>query len=199
MPDSRDELARLASTLNDMLARLEAAFEHERRFVADASHELRTPLAMLRTELEVALRHPRSRAALEAALRSAGEETERLSRLADDLLLIARADQGRLPIRSEPIDSADVVAAVAGRFASAAGGHGRTIQIEAGDSPVIDADRVRLEQALGNLVSNALTYGAGTVDLRIDRRNGAVEFHVIDEGPGFDEAFIPRAFDRCWI
>jgi len=196
VPDSRDELARLASTLNDMLARLEAAFEHERRFVADASHELRTPLAMLRTELEVALRHPRSRAGLEAALRSAGEETERLSRLADDLLLIARADQGRLPIRSEPIDSADVVAAVAGRFASAAGGHGRTIQIEAGDSPVIDADRVRLEQALGNLVSNALTYGAGTVDLRIDRRNGAVEFHVIDEGPGFDEAFIPRAFDR---
>ena len=82
-----------------MLERLEAAFEHERRFVADASHELRTPLALLRTELELALRHPRTRAELEDALRSAAEETERLTALAEDLLLIARADQGALPIQ----------------------------------------------------------------------------------------------------
>ena len=90
-------------TLNDMLARLQAAVEHERRFVADASHELRTPLALLRTELDLALRRPRSREELEDALRSAADETQRLSRLADDLLLIARADQGPLPIRREVV------------------------------------------------------------------------------------------------
>ena len=101
VPRSRDEISRLAETLNDMLARLEASFEHERRFVADASHELRTPLALLRTELELALRRPRSREELENALRSAAEETERLTRLAEDLLLIARADQGSLPVRPE--------------------------------------------------------------------------------------------------
>ena len=91
---SRDEISRLAETLNEMLARLEAAFAHERRFVADASHELRTPLALLKTELEVALRRPRSHDELEQALRSASEETDRLTRLAEDLLLIARSDAG---------------------------------------------------------------------------------------------------------
>ena len=92
---ARDEISALAETLNEMLARLEAAFEHERRFVADASHELRTPLALLQAELELALRRPRSHEELEAAARSAADETDRLARLAEDLLLIARADQGR--------------------------------------------------------------------------------------------------------
>ena len=101
VPRSRDEVSRLALTLNDMLERLEASFQHERRFLSDASHELRTPLALLRAELELALRRPRSAEELELALRSAAEETERLSRLAEDLLLIARADQGALPIRRE--------------------------------------------------------------------------------------------------
>ena len=97
IPDTRDEISALAVTLNEMLERLEGALEHERRFVADASHELRTPLALLRAELELALRRPRSHDELEAAVRSAAEETERLSRLAEDLLLIARADQGPFP------------------------------------------------------------------------------------------------------
>ena len=105
MPVAKDEVQRLAETLNDMLARLETAFEHERRFVADASHELRTPLALLKTELELALRHPRSRAELEDALSSAAEETDRLSALASDLLLIARSDQGGLPVNPEPLSS----------------------------------------------------------------------------------------------
>ena len=85
VPASKDEISRLAETLNAMLERLQAAVEHERRFVADASHELRTPLALLKTELELALRRPRTREALEDALRSASQETERLTRLAEDL------------------------------------------------------------------------------------------------------------------
>ena len=116
VPPSRDEISRLATTLNDMLARLHAAVEHERRFVADASHELRTPLSLLQTELELALRRPRSHEELEQALRSAAEETQRLTRLANDLLLIARADQGPLPIRREAVPAGALLEGVAQRF-----------------------------------------------------------------------------------
>src|SRR5581483_11276148 len=107
VPQSHDEVSRLAETLNDMLGRLEAALEHERRFLADASHELRTPLA---------LRRPRSPAELEQALRSAADETERLSRLAEDLLLIARSDEGSLPVRRERLSVQELLVHVAERF-----------------------------------------------------------------------------------
>lgn len=196
MPAARDELSRLASTLNDMLARLEAAFEHERRFVDDASHELRTPLTMLRTELELALRQKRSRAELERALQSAAEETEWLSRLADDLLLIARSDRGRLPVRREQLDAREILDAVAERFSVSPSAHGRRIVVASGEPIPVVADRIRLEQALGNLVSNALRYGAGSVDLHAAVGDGTVELHVTDEGRGFPLEFIPRAFDR---
>jgi signal transduction histidine kinase len=195
VPRAKDEVSRLATTLNDMLARLQAAFEHERRFVADASHELRTPLALLRTELELALRRPRSQAELEQALRSAAEETERLSRLAEDLLLIARADQGALPIRRERVPAAEVLAPVAARFATRAQQLGRSVRVEESDA-ILDADPERVEQALGNLVDNALTHGAGVVVLFARERDEVVELHVADDGPGFPDDFVPRAFDR---
>jgi signal transduction histidine kinase len=196
VPPAKDELSSLAVTLNEMLARLEAAFEHERRFVADASHELRTPLALLRTELEVALRRPRSHEELEAALRSAAEETERLVRLSEDLLLIARADEGALPIRREQIATADLLERVRGRFAARASTLGREVRVDPPDGVVVDADPVRIEQALGNLVDNALQHGAGAVTLSARRENGYVELHVVDEGGGFPEGFADRAFDR---
>ena len=195
VPRSRDEVSRLALTLNDMLGRLEAAFQHERRFLSDASHELRTPLALLRAELELALRRPRSVDELELALRSAAEETERLSRLAEDLLLIARADQGALPIRREHVPATDVLTTVAERFAVRARSHAQTLRVEDGDV-VLDADPLRVEQALGNLVDNALAYGGGTVTLEARLRDGVVELHVTDDGPGFPEGFVDRAFDR---
>jgi heavy metal sensor kinase len=196
VPAARDEVSRLAETLNDMLARLEAAFEHERRFVADASHELRTPLALLRAELEIALRRPRSPAELEQALRSAAEETERLSRLAEDLLLIARSDQGLLPVRRERLSAEELLAVVADRFAGRAERLGRSVAVEPGDDALLEADPVRLEQAIGNLVDNALLHGAGAVRLSVVRRPERVELHVTDEGAGFAPDFAARAFDR---
>jgi two-component system OmpR family sensor kinase len=196
VPRPRDELSRLAETLNEMLTRLEAALEHERRFVADASHELRTPLALLRAELEIALRRPRSGAELERALRSASEDTERLSRLAEDLLLIARGDQGELPIRSEPTSVVALLDTVASRFATRASADGRPVAVDEGEDGFVDVDPMRLEQALGNLVDNALRYGAGEVRLFARRTNRHIELHVTDAGPGFPPSFLPRAFDR---
>jgi two-component system OmpR family sensor kinase len=196
VPPSGDEISRLATTLNDMLERLQAAVEHERRFVSDASHELRTPLALLQTELELALRRPRPRDELEQALRSAAEETQRLTRLANDLLLIARADQGPLPIRREAMAAGDLLDGVAQRFENRAASLGRELEVEPSEL-VLDADPIRLEQALANLVENALTYGRGAVQLRAVEQTGtAVELHVTDEGEGFPEEFRARAFDR---
>src|SRR5579871_5146850 len=139
VPPARDEVSRLAETLNEMLDRLETAFEHERRFVADASHELRTPLALLRTELELALRHPRSRLELEDALRSAAEETDRLTALAADLLLLARSEQGALPVNPEWLSAHELLGSVAARFAARADEYGRRIHIEHGDDVLLEA------------------------------------------------------------
>jgi two-component system, OmpR family, sensor kinase len=195
VPSSRDEISRLAITLNEMLARLEAAFEHERQFVANASHELRTPLAMLRTELELALRRPRTHDELQDAVRSAAQETNRLSQLAEDLLLIARADQGALPLRTEPVGVGELLSTVTERFARRAREQGQEIEARP-TSALVAADPARVEQALANLVDNALTHGAGPIDLFAVERDDVVELHVADAGAGFPAGFVDRAFDR---
>jgi two-component system OmpR family sensor kinase len=195
VPRSRDEISRLADTLNEMLDRLHASLAHERRFVADASHELRTPLALLRTELDLALRRPRTAAELTAALRSAAEETERLTRLAEDLLLIARGDRSSLPLRRERIEANEILDVAADRFARRAESLGATIEVDR-NGVVVDGDPERLAQAVGNLVDNALAYGGRRIRLFAHAGGGVVELHVADDGPGFPESFIERAFDR---
>jgi two-component system, OmpR family, sensor kinase len=189
LPRADDEISRLGETLNEMLRRLEAGLARERRFVADASHELRTPLALLRTELELALRRRRSPEALRAALESAAEEVERLTRLAEDLLVLARADEGRLPLRRESIEVRQLLESVARRFP-------QKIEVGAPDGDTVVGDRLRLEQALGNLVDNALRHGAGTVRVDAERRDGVLELRVSDEGPGFPPELLPTAFER---
>jgi signal transduction histidine kinase len=195
-PETNDEIGRLGQTLNEMLARLEVAFKRERAFVSDASHELRTPLAILRTELELALRGDHTRPELEDALRSAAEEAERLSNLAEDLLVIARSDQGRLPVRPERLEAGPVLERVAGRFRTRARAEGRPLALDPSPGIELEADPARIEQALANLVDNALHHGKGTVALSARAVNGCVELHVSDEGPGFPPDFLPRAYER---
>jgi two-component system OmpR family sensor kinase len=196
VPESRDEISRLGETLNEMLGRLESALERERSFVADAGHELRTPLALLKTELELALRRPRTEAELAQAVSSAAEEAERLSQLAEDLLLLARSDRSQLPLDREPLRVADLLGTVAARFEGRAQEASRTIEVEDPGAVEVSADRLRVEQALGNLVANALGHGDGTVRLAAEVRNGRVELHVRDVGAGFPPDFLPNAFDR---
>jgi heavy metal sensor kinase len=191
VPPADDEVSRLGETLNAMLARLEDGLERERRFVADASHELRTPLALLKTELALALKPGRSDTELRAAIESAAEATDRLSRIADDLLLLARAERGGLRLKTEQVDVMDVLGEVAGRFRT-----DRKISVAPGEPLVVSADRLRLEQALTNLVDNALRHGSGSVTISAIRENGAAELHIVDEGPGFDAEFLPQAFER---
>jgi signal transduction histidine kinase len=191
-----DELERLGTTLNEMLARLDDALERERGFVADAGHELRTPLALLRAELDFALHDASTEAELRDALRVASEETDRLALLAGDLLLIAGSERGKLPLRREVVVVRDLLDSVRNRFAWRAAEAGRELSVEVAADLSVEGDRLRLEQALGNLVENALRYGAGTVLIAARTADGAVELHVQDEGPGLPADFVPLAFHR---
>lgn len=190
-----DEIRRLGETLNAMLERVERAVTHERAFVSDASHELRTPLTILKTELELALRHEHTADELRASIASAGEETDRLVGLAEDLLVMARADASGLPLRRMPLDARALLEEVAARHSARADALGRPITVDA-DGARFDGDHERLEQALSNLVENALRHGGGPVRLRAETRDGALELHVVDEGHGMPEAFVGQAFER---
>lgn len=196
VPAARDELQRLAETLNEMLERQEAAFARERAFVSDASHELRTPLAILRAELELALRRGRTVEELEAALRSAAEESDRLGQLAEDLLVVAQSDQGRLRLGVEQVPAAELLERVRDRFAHRVEAAGRAIAVTAEPDLALRGDAVRVEQALGNLVENAIRHGQGEIALGAERHGGELELRVADAGPGFPEDFIASAFER---
>ena len=169
----------------------------EWQLVSDASHELRTPLTALRTEVELALLGNRDASELRAALRSAADEIRRVCRLADDMLILARADHGRLPLRPQPLEPRVLLQAAAVRARAAALTRGRRIVVRdmaPGSWLLGDPDRVA--QALDNLVSNALKYGSGTITLTVRDDGELLGLHVTDQGSGFAEDIAARAFQR---
>jgi two-component system OmpR family sensor kinase len=196
VPRSHDEIERLGQTLNEMLERIEEVLRREQDFVADAGHELRTPLALLRTELELALRHGGTADELREAIRGAAQEVDRLAQLADALLLIARTDRGHLPLKLEDVDVSGLLGEVAERFGWRADEAERPIVVRSADGLRVQADRLRVGQALGSLVDNGLRHGAGEVELSASAADGWVELHVRDEGAGFPPGFAARAFER---
>jgi signal transduction histidine kinase len=196
VPPGEDEISRLARTLNGMLDRLQQSFQAERRFLDTASHELRTPLATLRTELDLALARPRSLGETRAALVSASEETDRLARLAEDLLVLSRANQGRLPLHRTTASLRDLVtAATAQRWRSRATAVGVRLVVDAEDLPV-RVDPMRLRQALDNLLDNGLRHSpsGGVLAVHAYVADDKAWIVVTDDGPGFPEgARPPRA------
>ena len=197
VPPTNDELSELGDSLNRMLDRLEAAVARERRFVDDASHELRTPLANLRTELELALRRSREPDELLAAVRSAAEESERLTGLAEDLLVLARLHNGRLPVRREPTEVGALMGQVAESFAGRAAAQEVALETDVDGDATAEVDPTRIRQALGNLVDNALrhTPTGGWVRMQLRRTPDSLSLAVVDSGEGFPEALLADAFD----
>jgi signal transduction histidine kinase len=191
---AHDEIRALGQTLNEMLDRVEDVVGRGRAFVAGASHELRTPLTILQLELDDAVSSGRSPEELHAAVDSAREEVRRLTSLTEDLLVLAQTDQARLPIHYEQFDTYGAMRVLAERY----GGHliGRTVTVEPGDGLLIEADVARLDQALSNMVNNALRFSDGPVTMRARRAGAQIELHVYDEGPGFPSEFLPEAFER---
>ncbi|SPT63709.1 HAMP domain-containing sensor histidine kinase [Actinomadura madurae] len=191
VPDGDDEIARLARTLNDMLARLQAAAARERAFVDDASHELRTPIAVIRGELELAgAAGPGEE--VRQSLRAALGETDRLARLAEDLLLLARARAGSPIVRTEPVDLLDLAAEEARRLG---GLHGLAIEAS-GDPVVVEADPERLRQVLANLAGNSAAAGARNVRVEVRTGGDGTTVEVADDGPGFPDGMATAAFTR---
>jgi signal transduction histidine kinase len=187
-PATGDEIARLARTMNAMLDRLSEAAARQRRFVADAAHELRTPLARIRTQLEVDGAHPAT-ADPRATSASVLAETERLQRLVDDLLLLARSDDGAAGLRGAgPVDLDDVVAEQA---------HGRPLVDCSGVVPVqVTGDRTQLSRAVANVLDNAVRHARTRVTVTLAEVDGAAVLAVADDGPGIPAAARDAVFER---
>jgi len=197
-----DELDHLAETLNEMLARLEAAFAEIRRFSADAAHELRTPLTALRGGLEVALRAERTAPQYRAALASSLDDVERLVRLAEDLLLLTRSSAGA-EAKAAPVDLEPLVLDVLDTALRLAAGGAVTVRLadafpRAGDAQLtVTGEAMALRRALLNLVENALKYtpAGGTVELALAREGAEGVIRVRDTGVGIAAADLERIFD----
>jgi len=202
VPATGDEIASLAVTMNSLLDRLQRALARQRGFVADAGHELRTPLTALKGELELAARPGRSRQALAAAVSAAADDTDRLIRLAEDLLLLARAEEGAAFLHPQRIDVSDVLSAAVGGLAAQAEAREVTLCLDADRPLPAVADPDRLRQALDNLIHNAIRHSPGGSAVEVTGHAGprgsslSAVIEVCDHGPGFPPEFLPHAFER---
>jgi two-component system OmpR family sensor kinase len=204
-PGAEDEVGRLVATFNQMIGRLDASFDAMRRFTADASHELRTPLAHMRAAIDVALSRPRAAAEHEATLRAVGLDVDRLRAIVGDLLLLARADAGRIALERQPVRLDLLAGEVVESFQAAAGERAVALTMEAAPAVTVVGDERWLRQLLANLIGNALkfsaapaTAGAALVAVSVAVRADGAEVTVSDSGPGFPDAALPHLFDRFY-
>jgi heavy metal sensor kinase len=198
-PRSQDEIAYLALTLNAMLDRLEQGVEEKHRLIADASHELRTPLAAMRAELEVSLLDDDLTPAAQEVLESALEEVDRMSHTVDNLLTLARVDEGRLELLTTRVDLRAACEAAADPLRPLAATKGLRFEVE-GESCEVEADPYRLQQALRNFIENAVKYTPPEGEVRITSwcRGEEAGVTVADTGPGIPPEARARIFDRFY-
>jgi two-component system, OmpR family, heavy metal sensor histidine kinase CusS len=194
------EVASLAITFNEMLGRLQNSFERLSRFSADIAHELRTPVNNLRGETEVALGRARTSDEYREILTSSLEEFERLSRLIDSLLFLARAEHPETRIAREHLDLRRELETVANFYEGSASEKGVGLAVDVPATLVIDADRTLFQRAIGNLIANALAHtpSGGTITVRAVADGPHCEIHVVDTGRGVAAEDLPHVFDRFY-
>lgn len=201
VPRTDDEVARLALAVNRMFARLEQSFVALHRFIADASHEVKTPLMVLRAGVERALTNPRNPPENLEALDNALAEIHRMTEMVENLLTLARADEGRAPLSVEPCDLRDLVNEAAETAGMLAEAEGIQVSTTIPSQPVtLSVDRDRIRQLLLNLVTNAVKYtpSGGSIGLELEDRGAEVELQVRDTGIGIAAGDLPSIFDRFW-
>jgi len=197
----KDELGELANTFDGMVARLQAAFERQRQFVADASHELRTPLTIVNLETSRALASRRSADDYQHALSIIRSENDFMTTLVNDLLTLARMDAGQTAIEKATVDLSDVAVETVERLTPLSSRNG--VRLETGDLPEVHilGDRQYLVQMLSNLVENGIKYTSGNdkhVCIETGGENGTAWIRVSDSGPGIPPEHIPHLFDRFY-
>jgi heavy metal sensor kinase len=200
VPKDEDEIARLARAFNELLDRLESAHGTQQRFLADASHELRTPLTVLRGEIEVALRRERPADEYREVLESSREEIERLARLTENLLSLARSDAGEGLVTREAVDLAALCVRVREAMSGMAEQKRMKLTVEASEAVFVNGDAGALERVCLNLVENAIRYSpAGeNVTLQVVNENGEAVLSVSDTGPGIGAEHLPHLFERLY-
>ncbi|NBU08997.1 MAG: sensor histidine kinase [Proteobacteria bacterium] len=198
VPQTGDELERLSLALNQMITRLDRAFQHNRRFLADASHELRTPLTVLRGELEVIAQQADGEPELQERIGSVLEEVERLAKIVEGLFALSRLDAGVAQAEWKTFDLARLAATTAEQMSLLAEDKGIAITCESAGEVPVQGDRGRLKQVIVNLLDNAIKYTprGGSVVIRTSARDGAACLDVADTGVGIPAAALPRVFDR---
>jgi heavy metal sensor kinase len=197
MPRWRDEVGHLARTLNAMLARLERGVQTRERLIADVSHELRAPLAAIRSELEVSLRHDALDGPARDAVASAREETVRMSGIVENLLTLARLDEGGLELLVRSHDLSEIAGEAATSYRAAAETARVRLAVRGGPAAV-HGDRDRLRQVIGNLIDNAIGFAPAGSEVAVDVWSDTTEVgvRVSDEGPGVPPEDRERIFER---
>ena len=198
--NEQDEIGRLASVINDTLARLDSSFDQLRRFTADASHELRTPLAVIRSIGEMGLRETRTPAEYKDAMGSMLEEVDRLTRLVETLLRLSRGDAGTVRLSREILDLGDLAREVVASLGILAEERQQRLEVTADTSVRVSADRLVLRDAITNVVDNAIKYSpsGSTIAMRIEADAVDATLSVTDEGPGIPAEHRERIFDRFY-
>jgi heavy metal sensor kinase len=200
-PSQEDpEIAHLIRVFNGMMDRLEKSFHQTIRFSADASHELKTPLAIMQGELENALQSAAPGSREQQVFANLLEETQRLKNITRGLLLLARADAGRLPVQLQPVCLSEELRNLGEDVETLAHEAGLRCERQVAPDVWVQADRGLLRQAVFNLLTNAIHYNApsGRLGLTLTARDGRAELEVWNEGPGIPEADQPRLFDRFY-
>lgn len=200
VPRSSDEIGRLTVTFNDMIARLDDSFQQVRRFSADASHELRTPLTVMKGETELALRRPRSAEDYRLVLESSLEEIDRMSRIVDELLFLARADLGEVKMEFKPVRLDMLVEDIQRQAVVLGQEHQVHVAVGAVEPVIVSGDELRLRELILNLVDNAIKYSqaGGKVELRLSQEHGLARLAVVDQGIGISPEAQARIFDRFY-